>query len=144
MDTDVPIVDTGNLAASSTDYATAIEPNDEYPQFPVDRNRSNCANNDIAVDITSTGPTTRPNVGDEYVQLHVHRDSDEDKSYLAVHNELPNANNGPVTAVELVFTLTPSSPPFSRLSRIRKQITPWTPTFFSPAPRSDRTKPNSV
>ncbi|CAG7965840.1 unnamed protein product [Penicillium nalgiovense] len=73
----------------------------QYPHFPVDRNQSNCANDDIAVDITSTGPTTGSNVGDEYAQLPFHRDSDEDQSYLAIDNELPNANNGPVTAVKL-------------------------------------------
>ncbi|KAJ6184438.1 hypothetical protein N7519_005739 [Penicillium mononematosum] len=129
MDTDIPTVNTENLTVSSTDHGTATEPdgeylqlpinhhclentkddaastcsatNDQYPQFPVDRNRSNCANDDIAVDITSTGPTTGHHVGDEYAQLPVHRDSDEEKSYLAVHNELPNANNGPVTAAKL-------------------------------------------
>ncbi|CAG8060886.1 unnamed protein product [Penicillium nalgiovense] len=90
MDTDVPTVDTENLAVSSTDYATAIELDGEYPQFPVDHYCLENSKDDVAstcsatddswvdlprpetfelVDTTTTGPVIAVDLGDSHTHL---------------------------------------------------------------------------
>ncbi|KXG51503.1 uncharacterized protein PGRI_095150 [Penicillium griseofulvum] len=83
MDTNVPIVDAQNLAASSAGYTTTIEPDGEYPQFPVDYYFQENTEDDVAVTFSTNEDTCL------------------DLPHHEFFDSADTRTNGPVTAVEL-------------------------------------------